>query len=57
MADSVYYLVVGAGPAGCAVAARLAAAWPDLTVAIIETGPDRTPLRSKVPLGGRRLRS
>ena len=51
MADSVDYLVVGAGPAGCAVAARLAAVRPDLTVAILETGPERTPLRSKVPLG------
>ena len=51
MADSVDYVVVGAGPAGCAVAARLAVARPDLTIAILETGSERTPLLSKVPLG------
>lgn len=48
-ARDVYdYVVVGAGSAGCVLAARLAAG-TDAQVALVEAGPDRTPLRSRVP--------
>ena len=38
-AASYDYVIVGGGSAGCVVAARLAAAIPDATVALIEAGP------------------
>jgi len=47
----VDYIVVGAGPAGCAVAARLAQFSPDSSVALIEAGPAKASLLSDVPLG------
>ncbi len=51
MSDAFDYVVVGGGPAGCAVAARLAEARPDLTVALIERGPPKGGLLSDIPLG------
>lgn len=45
------FVVVGAGPAGCAVAARLADGIPEATVALIEAGPPKANLLSDVPLG------
>ena len=51
MSDNFDYVVVGGGPSGCAVAARLAEARPDLTVALIERGPAKSGLLSDVPLG------
>ncbi len=45
------FIVIGAGPAGCAVAARLAEAPGSPTVALVETGAARAPLLSNVPLG------
>jgi choline dehydrogenase-like flavoprotein len=45
------FIVVGAGPAGCAVAARLAQSSPETSVALIEAGPAKAPLLSDVPLG------
>ncbi|WP_441918875.1 GMC family oxidoreductase [Phyllobacterium sp. TAF24] len=47
----VDYIVVGAGPAGCAVASRLARAPGNSNVALFETGPRRAPLLSNIPLG------
>jgi len=49
--DKVDYIVVGAGPGGCATAARLAEGRPNRTVAIIETGSDGPGLLSRMPLG------
>lgn len=51
MIETADYIVVGAGPGGCAVAARLAAARPDRTVALLETGPARASILSDIPLG------
>ncbi len=48
---SVDYIVVGAGPAGCAVVARLAQFSRDSSVALIEAGPAKASLLSNVPLG------
>ena len=45
------FVVVGAGPAGCAVAARLAEGRPEASVALIEAGPAKAPLLSDIPLG------
>ena len=47
----VDYIVVGAGPGGCATAARLAEGRLDRTVAIVETGSDGPGLLSRMPLG------
>ncbi|AXJ96259.1 MULTISPECIES: GMC family oxidoreductase [unclassified Sphingomonas] len=49
--DEADYIVVGAGPGGCAVAARLAAARPDRTVMLVEAGPAKPSVLSDVPLG------
>lgn len=51
MIETADYIVVGAGPGGCAVAARLAEARPDRTVALLETGPERPSILSEVPIG------
>ena len=48
---TVDFIVVGAGPAGCAVAARLAQSSPDTSVALIEAGPAKASLLSDVPVG------
>jgi choline dehydrogenase-like flavoprotein len=49
--QTVDYIVVGGGPAGCAVAARLAEFAPDAKVALIEAGPAKASLLSDIPLG------
>jgi choline dehydrogenase-like flavoprotein len=49
--EKVDYIVVGAGPGGCATAARLAEGRPDRTVAIIETGAGAPGLLCRIPLG------
>jgi len=51
MPDSYDFVVVGGGPGGCAVAARLAEASPDWTIALIEAGPAKSGVVSDVPLG------
>ncbi|PWC31722.1 GMC family oxidoreductase N-terminal domain-containing protein [Azospirillum sp. TSO22-1] len=51
MNDIFDVVVVGAGPAGCAVAARLADARPDLAVALLETGPGSHPHVVHAPFG------
>jgi len=51
VSDVFDYVVVGGGPSGCAVAARLAEARPDLTVCLIERGPAKSGVLSDVPLG------
>jgi choline dehydrogenase-like flavoprotein len=48
---AVDFIVVGAGPAGCAVAARLAESSSATSVALVEAGPARASLLSDVPLG------
>ncbi len=45
------YIVIGAGPAGCAVAARLAQSSAETSVALVETGPAKASMLSDVPLG------
>jgi choline dehydrogenase-like flavoprotein len=45
------YIVIGAGPAGCAVAARLAQSSTETSVALIEAGPAKASVLSDVPLG------
>ena len=45
------YIVIGAGPAGCAVAARLAQSSAETSVALIEAGPAKASLLSDIPLG------
>lgn len=45
------FIVIGAGPAGCAVAARLAASADAPSVALVETGPARASWLSDVPMG------
>ncbi len=49
--ETVDFIVVGAGPAGCAVAARLAQFSAESSVALIEAGPAKASLLSDVPLG------
>jgi choline dehydrogenase-like flavoprotein len=45
------YVIIGGGPGGCAVAARLAEARPEWKIAIIEAGPAKSGAVSDVPLG------
>jgi choline dehydrogenase-like flavoprotein len=45
------FIVVGAGPAGCALASRLADAKPDCSVTLIEAGPARSNWLVHMPLG------
>ncbi|MGN2252428.1 GMC family oxidoreductase [Frateuria sp. GZRe12] len=49
--ESADFIVVGAGPAGCAVAARLADAPGRPTVFLVETGPATPSWLSRVPMG------
>jgi choline dehydrogenase-like flavoprotein len=49
--ESADFIVVGAGPAGCAVAARLADAPDRPTVCLVETGPATPSWLSRVPMG------
>jgi choline dehydrogenase len=42
-ATSFDYIIIGAGSAGCIVAANLAAAFPSATIALIEAGPPISP--------------
>jgi choline dehydrogenase-like flavoprotein len=49
------YIVIGAGPAGCAVAARLAQSSVDTSVALVETGPAKASLLSDIPLAAAAL--
>ena len=51
MIETADYIVVGAGPGGCAAASRLAEARPDRIVALLETGPQSPSILSDVPLG------
>lgn len=51
MIESADYIVVGAGPGGCAVASRLAEARPDQRIVILETGPANASILSDIPLG------
>ncbi len=50
-APAVDIIVIGAGPAGCAAAARLAQFSPASSVALIEAGPAKASVLSDVPLG------
>ena len=45
------YVVIGAGPAGCALASRLADARPHHSVALLEAGPAKAGLLSDMPIG------
>ena len=45
------FIIVGAGPAGCALAARLAASPERPTIILIETGPGKPSILSKMPVG------
>jgi choline dehydrogenase-like flavoprotein len=45
------YIVIGAGPAGCAVAQRLAQSSSGTTVALVEAGPAKASMLSDIPLG------
>ena len=49
--DSADFIVIGAGPAGCAVAARLADAPGTASVILIETGPVTSSWLTRVPIG------
>ncbi len=51
MAEVFDFVVVGGGPAGCALAARLAEGRPDWRIALIEAGPAKSGIVSDVPLG------
>ena len=45
------FIVIGAGPAGCAVAQRLAQSSTGTTVALVEAGPAKASMLSDIPLG------
>lgn len=49
--DQYDLIVVGAGPGGCATAARVAAARPDWRVALLESGPARGNFLVSTPVG------
>lgn len=49
--DTYDIVVVGAGPAGCAVAARLAETRPNWRIALVETGPATGNAFISMPLG------
>ncbi|HET6805457.1 MAG TPA: GMC family oxidoreductase N-terminal domain-containing protein [Frateuria sp.] len=49
--ESADFIVVGAGPAGCAVAARLADAPGRPGVVLVETGPAKPSWLSRMPMG------
>ncbi len=51
MNDTYDYIVIGAGPAGSAVAARLAESAAAPTVAVLETGPAKPSVLSDIPIG------
>ncbi len=51
MSETYDYVIVGGGPAGCALAARLADARPDWSIALIEAGPPRGGAASDIPMG------
>ena len=51
MSETYDYVIVGGGPAGCALAARLADARPDWNIALIEAGPPRGGPASDIPMG------
>ena len=44
-------IVVGAGPSGCAVAARLAYARPAWRIALLEAGPAKGGMAAEIPIG------
>ena len=48
---TVDFIIIGAGPAGCAAAARLSQSSRATSAALIEAGPARASLASDVPLG------
>ena len=48
---TVDFVVIGGGPAGCAVAARLARSESSPSVALLEAGPAKASILSDVPLG------
>ena len=50
-AEEYDVVVVGAGPSGCALAARLADTCPHLTVALLEVGMAKAGLLSDLPIG------
>jgi len=45
------WVIVGGGPAGCAIAGRLARARPEATVVLIEAGPAKSGALSDIPFG------
>ncbi len=51
MLQEADYVIIGAGPAGCALAARLAASPTRPSVALVEAGRPRPSVFSTVPLG------
>ncbi len=51
MSETFDVVVIGAGPAGCAVASRLADARPGWTVALLESGPGSHPGTVHTPFG------
>ena len=45
------YIIVGGGPAGCALASRLSQRCSDARIALLEAGPEHAGWASDVPLG------
>ncbi len=50
-ADLFDIIVIGAGPGGCAAAARISEARPDWRVALVETGPAKGNALVSAPAG------